>query len=80
MSENAEGQPENLIPRNLSEEHDKDKEAGFLARMLGWAVGRRQAGAAEPDIKNLAERVKQLGPEAANEAINAAIAAYSQEK
>ena len=49
MSENAEGQPENLIPRNLSEEHDKDKEAGFLARMLGWAVGRRQAGAAEPD-------------------------------
>lgn len=76
MSENQASQPENPSP----EEHTKEKEASFLARMLGWATGRKQAGAAEPDVKELAERVKELGPDAAGQAMDAAISAYSQER
>ena len=79
MSENVESQSENLIPGKPQEEHTKEKEASFLARVLGWAVGRKQAGTAETDVKDLAERVKQLGPEVADEAVDAAISAYREE-
>lgn len=59
-------------------EHTSEKEAGFLARLLGWSIGRKQAGKAQPDVSELAKRVKELGPEAAKVAIDAAIASYSQ--
>ncbi len=61
------------------EKHTNKEETGFLARMLGFVKGRTQAGAAAPEVKNLADRVKRLGPEAASAAIDAAIAAYSDE-
>lgn len=75
MSENQEGQPEEMT----GEEHTSKKEASFLARAFGWVAGRQQAGVAEPPVENLAERIKQLGPEAANEAVDAAISAYREE-
>lgn len=74
MSENQEVKPEELGGK----EHTSKEEASFLAKVLGWVVGRKQAGAAEPPVENLAERVKRLGPETADEAIDAAIASYRQ--
>ena len=62
------------------EVHTSEREAGFLARMLGMSLGKKQAGIAQPDVKELAKRVSQLGPDAANAAIDAAIASYSQVK
>ena len=63
-----------------SEGHSSEKEANFLARMLGMVVGKKQAGEAQPDVSRLAQRVKELGPDAANAAIDAAIASYSQKR
>jgi hypothetical protein len=62
------------------EVHTSEKEANFLARMLGMVVGKKQAGEAQPDVKELAKRVSELGPDAANAAIDAAITSYSQVK
>lgn len=64
----------------IPEEHSSEEEANFLARMLGMVVGKRQAGEAQPDVSKLAQRVKDLGPDAANVAVDAAIASYSQKR
>lgn len=62
------------------EKHSSEEEANFLGRLLGMVVGRKQAGEAQPDVKELAKRVSELGPGATNAAIDAAIASYSEVK
>lgn len=80
MSEIPGDQPNDSISTTPLEGHSKEKEAGFLARLLGFSIGRKQAGAAEPDVKELAKRVKELGPDVVDQAIESAIASYRQRR